>query len=205
MTILDIFILGGPLMYVLLALSFFALGIIIAKYRQVFKIIGIHKQLTKKIAVEESIEGINKVVKEYGNTCPLSVVLSKAASLLDEDYALIKDSIEASANLSIHKMEGGMGWLSTISAVAPLVGFLGTVTGMVKVFMNIAAHSQNGIDITYLSSGIWEALLTTVGGLIVGIPAIMFYNDLVTHIENTAKLLQEQIDDFLIRHRREQR
>jgi len=112
---------------------------------------------------------------------------------------VIKDSIETTANLAIYKMEKGLGWLSTIAAVAPLIGFLGTVTGMVRVFINIAMHSQQGIDITLLANGIWEALLTTVGGLIVGILTIIFYNDLVAHTENNTKLLQEQIDEFMLR------
>jgi biopolymer transport protein ExbB len=205
MTILDIFLKGGPLMYVLAVLSFFALAIIIGKYRQIIKINGLHKKLAKDIAAADTTEGINAIIKAQTIETPLSVVLLKANSLMKEDYNLIKDSIETTANIAIHKMESGMGWLSTISAIAPLVGFLGTVTGMVKVFINIAAHSQNGIDITYLSSGIWEALLTTVGGLVVGIPAIMFYNDLVSHIENTTKLLQEQIDEYMIKYRTEHR
>jgi biopolymer transport protein ExbB len=201
MTILDIFIKGGPLMYVLLALSFLALGIIIGKYRQILRINSLHKKLSDKINAANSGEDIGNIIKVFGSDCPLSIVLNKATSLMAADYATIKDSIETTANLAIHKMESGLGWLSTISAVAPLVGFLGTVTGMVKVFINIAASSQNGIDISKLAGGIWEALLTTVGGLVVGIPAIIFYNDLVTHTENTAKFLQEQIDDFLIKRK----
>lgn len=199
MTILDIFFKGGPLMYVLLALSFMALGIIIGKYRQILKINSLHKKLAAKIASDSSAEDVNNAIKVFGSDCPLSIVLNKAAELNNVGYAIVKDSVETTANIAIHKMESGLGWLSTISAVAPLVGFLGTVTGMVNVFINIAASSQNGIDISKLAGGIWEALLTTVGGLIVGIPAIIFYNDLVTHTENTAKFLQEQIDAYLIK------
>ena len=67
-----------------------------------------------------------------------------------------------------------MGWLSTFAAIAPLIGFLGTVIGMVNVFMKIQAASQSGVDISMLAGGIWVALLTTVGGLIVGIATIIF-------------------------------
>ncbi len=200
MTVLDIFFKGGPLMYVLLALSFLALAIIVGKYKQILTINSKHKKLANSIASAANAEEIDKVIKESDNDCPLSMVLIKATTLMDKDYIVVKDSIETAANIAVHKMESGLGWLSTISAVAPLVGFLGTVTGMVKVFINIAASSSNGIDISLLAGGIWEALLTTVGGLVVGIPAIIFYNDLVTHTENTAKFLQEQIDDFMINH-----
>ena len=199
MTVIDIFLKGGPLMYVLLALSFFAVAIIIGKYRQILRINGLHKKLAAKLSQAKNVNEISELIKAEASATPLSIVLNKAFTLINEDYNILRDSIEATANIAIHKMESGMGWLSTISAVAPLVGFLGTVTGMVKVFMNIEAHSLNGIDISYLAGGIWEALLTTVGGLVIGIPAIMFYNDLVTHMENNAKIVQEQIDDFMIK------
>lgn len=204
MTILSIFLKGGPLMFVLLALSFLALGLIISKYRQIFKVNNLHKDLSAKIAKSNSVDEISKVIKTAQEESPLSMVITKAISLSGEDYAIIKDSIETTANIAIHKLENGLGWLSTIAAVAPLIGFLGTVTGMVRVFINIAAHSQQGIDISLLANGIWEALLTTVGGLIVGIPAIIFYNDLVAHTENNAKILQEQIDDYMIKQYRKQ-
>jgi len=159
----------------------------------------LHKILAASIANSKTIEDMNSVIKNNTSVSPLSTVLTKALSIVGEDYSIVKDSIETTANLAIYKMERGLGWLSTIAAVAPLIGFLGTVTGMVRVFINIAMHSQQGIDITLLANGIWEALLTTVGGLIVGIIAIIFYNDLVSHTENNTKLLQEQIDDFMLR------
>lgn len=199
MTILSIFLKGGPLMFVLLTLSFLCLGLIISKYRLIFSINKLHKILAANIANSKTIEDMNSVIKNNTSVSPLSTVLAKALSIVGEDYSIVKDSIETTANLAIYKMERGLGWLSTIAAVAPLIGFLGTVTGMVRVFINIAMHSQQGIDITLLANGIWEALLTTVGGLIVGIIAIIFYNDLVSHTENNTKLLQEQIDDFMLR------
>jgi len=199
MTILSIFLKGGPLMFVLLTLSFLCLGLIISKYRLIFSINKLHKILAASIANSKTIEDMNSVIKNNTSVSPLSTVLTKALSIVGEDYSIVKDSIETTANLAIYKMERGLGWLSTIAAVAPLIGFLGTVTGMVRVFINIAMHSQQGIDITLLANGIWEALLTTVGGLIVGIIAIIFYNDLVSHTENNTKLLQEQIDDFMLR------
>lgn len=204
MSILHIFLKGGPLMFVLLALSFFGLGLIISKYRLIFKINNLHRTLAASISKSRTIEDIEALIKTNPEESPLSVVLRKALGLLGEDYAVIKDSIESTANIAIHRMEKGLGWLSTIAAVAPLIGFLGTVTGMVRVFINIAMHSQQGIDITLLANGIWEALLTTVGGLIVGILTIIFYNDLVSHTENNTKLLQEQIDDFMLRFKKKQ-
>jgi len=93
-----------------------------------------------------------------------------------------------------------MGWLSTFAAIAPLIGFLGTVIGMVKVFMNIQGNSQSGVDISMLAGGIWEALLTTIGGLIVGIVVIIFYNDLVQYLENIVKDMQDSAVEYTIKY-----
>lgn len=203
MTLFNIFLKGGPIMFVLLIVSMIGLSLVIEKYRQIFKINKIHKKLAQKLHEAVTIEEIGLTLKYIPDECPLNIVIKKMLSLLNEDFSVIKDSIEATANIAIHKLEYGLGWLSTIAAVAPLIGFLGTVTGMIRVFINIAAHSQQGIDLNMLASGIWEALLTTVGGLVVGIPMIILYNDLVSHTQNNAKLLQEQIDELMIKlHRR---
>lgn len=199
MTLLNFFFKGGPLMFVLLALSIIGLALVISKYWQLLSVNSTHKKLAYKIAKATKLDEIFKAAEEAETETPLGTVINKAKSLQNEDISVVKDSIEATANVAIHKLERGLGWISTISAIAPLVGFLGTVTGMVRVFINIAANSQQGIDITLLASGIWEALLTTVAGLIVGIPAIFFYNDLVSHTDNNAKFLQEQIDTYLIK------
>jgi biopolymer transport protein ExbB len=199
MTIVNLFVKGGPLMFVLLALSILGLSIIISKYRQILVAKSIQKKLADSLSTTKSAADIEKTVSNVQEETPLYLVVKKALSLVNEDYSIAKDSIESTANVAIHKLEKGLGWVSTIAAVAPLVGFLGTVTGMVKVFINIAAHSQQGIDISLLANGIWEALLTTVGGLVVGIPAIIFYNDLVSHIENNAKLLMEQVDELMLK------
>ncbi|MFB3844147.1 MAG: MotA/TolQ/ExbB proton channel family protein [Candidatus Cloacimonadaceae bacterium] len=199
MTLLDFFFKGGPLMYVLLLLSIAGVALVISKYRQLYKVNRAHKNMTNIIGKNSGVNEIHAALGINKEECPLSAVLIKAKSLEGQDLNLIKESTEATANLTVHNLEKGLGWISTISAIAPLVGFLGTVTGMVRVFINIAAHSQQGIDISMLASGIWEALLTTVGGLVVGIPAIFFYNDLVEHVEDIAKFLQAQIDEYVIK------
>jgi biopolymer transport protein ExbB len=198
MTLFTIFIKGGPLMFVLLAVSIAAVAIIINKYRSFLKVKRINQEIESRIGSCQNRQEVMQLAAEFADACPLSQVLNKQKEIANTEYNLLKDSLEVGANIAIHRMEKGLGWLSTISAVAPLIGFLGTVTGMVKVFMNIQLHSSEGIDITYLSGGIWEALLTTVGGLIIGIVAIIFYNDLVQQVEDNAKFIQEKLDFYLI-------
>ncbi len=95
-------------------------------------------------------------------------------------------------NAEISRLEKGLPYLATIAGGAPMLGFLGTVTGMIKAFFNMA-NAGNNIDISLLSSGIYEAMVTTVGGLIVGILAYFGYNilsakvsDVVAKMENTS-------------------
>jgi biopolymer transport protein ExbB len=201
MSLFSIFLKGGSLMWVLLALSMAAVAIIIKKYRVVLNVNKLNDSLKGQLSEATSLQSAMSIVASFQDTCPLSSVLNKVGKILNTEYPILKDSTEAAANMAIHKLERGLGWLSTISAIAPLVGFLGTVTGMVSVFMNIQTHSANGIDVTYLSGGIWEALLTTVGGLVIGIITIIFYNDLVQHIEDNAKFLQSELDAFLLMYR----
>ena len=94
----------------------------------------------------------------------------------------MNSSIENVGNLEVSKLENGLPILATIAGGAPMIGFLGTVVGMVQAFMNM---SQEGgtVDMTVLASGMYVAMVTTVGGLTVGVPAYFGYNYLVARIE----------------------
>ena len=94
----------------------------------------------------------------------------------------IQSSIENVANLEVSKLENGLPFLATIAGGAPMIGFLGTVIGMVQTFMDMAAAGGT-IDLSLLAGGMYVAMVTTVGGLIVGIPAYFGYNYLVARIE----------------------
>jgi biopolymer transport protein ExbB len=199
MSILDLFMRGGLLMYVLLVISFVVLAIVLEKYRLLRRIKKQIQALHAALSGATSIKEIKSGIDSAEGDNPLGQMLRKLISSDTDDVSLIKESIESTAVMELTKLEKGMGWLSTCAAIAPLIGFLGTVIGMVNVFMSIQTQSQSGVDITVLAGGIWEALLTTIGGLIVGIIAIILYNDLVQHLENIAKDLQDHLIQYLIR------
>jgi len=113
---------------------------------------------------------------------PISKVLEKGIRLRGQSREEIKDAIESAGRTEIYQLERGLGALATIAGVAPLLGFLGTVTGMIQAFMRIQELSGN-VNATVLAGGIWEALITTAAGLIVGIPALLAYNYLVTKVQ----------------------
>ncbi|MBQ5730318.1 MAG: MotA/TolQ/ExbB proton channel family protein, partial [Bacteroidaceae bacterium] len=127
---------------------------------------------------------------------PISRILAKGVKDYRLDNASIRQALDNTAGLEIAALEKGLPVLSTISAVAPMLGFLGTVTGMVQAFWEMA-NAGNNIDISLLSGGIYEAMVTTVGGLIVGIVAIFAYNFLVIRVDRVQNDLENGIISFM--------
>jgi len=202
MSILDLIVKGGFLMYVLTVISVISIRIIIEKYRQFRKVRIANNKLIESLKSQDKLENIRALINLHQNECPMGIMLYKLFNSPSDDLDLINQSMEATANLELHKLERGLGWLSTFAAIAPLIGFLGTVLGMVNVFMKIQAANQSGVDISMLAGGIWVALLTTVGGLIVGIFTIIFYNDLVQKLENIVKDMQDNAIEHIIKYKK---
>jgi biopolymer transport protein ExbB len=127
---------------------------------------------------------------------PMSRILAKGVKDYKLDTASVRQALDNYAGLEIAQLEKGLPILSTIAAVAPMLGFLGTVTGMVQAFWQMA-NAGNNIDVSLLSSGIYEAMVTTVGGLIVGIIGYFLYNVLVTRINKVVFLLEARAMEFM--------
>ncbi|HOD60028.1 MAG TPA: MotA/TolQ/ExbB proton channel family protein [Candidatus Syntrophosphaera sp.] len=202
MSLLDFIMRGGFLMYVLVAISVIIIAIVIEKYYQIHNVRKNNEKLSFYLAQQDKLENIRAVLRIHGQNSPLGSMLDKLYNAETDDIDLIQESMESIGNRELHNLEKGMDWLSTLSAIAPLVGFLGTVIGMVQVFMNIQGQGQNTVDINTLAGGIWVALLTTVGGLVVGIPAIIFYNNLVQKLEDLAKDMQHEVVEHEIKYRK---
>ena len=107
----------------------------------------------------------------------------------------IEDAIENKAKLEIYNMEKNLGILSSIARIAPMFGFLGTVTGMIRTFHNIS--TSNKIEISTIASGIYEKMVTSASGLIVGIIAYVLYTLLTTMIDRTINKMEITAIDFL--------
>ncbi|MCB5261075.1 MAG: MotA/TolQ/ExbB proton channel family protein [Candidatus Cloacimonetes bacterium] len=202
MSVFSLMLRGGILMYLLVLISIAVIAIVLEKYRQIVKVRKGNKTLLDALCNLNDSDELKSALAAEVQSSPLKVMLDKLFNAQTDEDALINQSMEAAAQAELHKMEKGLGWLSTFAAIAPLIGFLGTVIGMVRVFMTIQTHSSGGVDISLLAGGIWEALLTTVGGLIVGIVAIIFYNDIVQHLENIVKTMQESAVEYTIRIRK---
>ena len=108
----------------------------------------------------------------------------------------IQTAVENMGNVEVARLEKGLPILATVAGGAPMIGFLGTVMGMVQAFFNMA-QAGNNIDITLLSGGIYVAMVTTVGGLIVGIIAYFGYNYLTSNISDLVFKMESTIIDFM--------
>ena len=143
----------------------------------------------------------NDELKSAINYCritntPAANMIEKGLERIDRPAAEVQATLENAGNLEVAKLEKGLPIMATISSGAPMIGFLGTVLGMVRAFWEMA-NAGNNIDITLLSSGIYEAMITTVGGLIVGIVAMFAYNYLVSRVNDVANVLEAQTLSFM--------
>lgn len=127
---------------------------------------------------------------------PSARMIEKGISRLGRPVNDVQAAIENVGNFEVAKLEKGLTIMATIAGGAPMIGFLGTVTGMVKAFFEMA-NAGNNIDITLLSGGIYEAMITTVGGLIVGIIAMFAYNYLVTLVDGVVNKMEGKTMAFM--------
>lgn len=127
---------------------------------------------------------------------PLSRMIEKGISRIGKPLNDIQTAVENVGNLEVSTLEKGVAILAMISGAGPMLGFLGTVIGMIRAFYDMSMAGNN-IDIELLSTGIYQAMVTTVGGLIVGIIAFIFYNVLVSQIDKVVNLLESKSIEFM--------
>ena len=140
------------------------------------------------------IEGARTLAKSTDTT--IARMISKGLSRLGRPLTDIQAAVENEGKLEVGKLEKHVSLVATVASLGPMLGFLGTVTGMVKAFQDMA-HAGNNIDIQLLSTGIYEAMVTTIAGLIVGITAYFLYNLLVNRINKVVMLLEVRSMEFM--------
>ncbi|HQP81159.1 MAG TPA: MotA/TolQ/ExbB proton channel family protein, partial [Paludibacteraceae bacterium] len=128
---------------------------------------------------------------------PSARMIEKGISRLGRPMSDVLVAIENVGNLEIAKLEKGLGFLATIAGGAPMLGFLGTVVGMVEAFFKMEQAGGNTVDLSTLAGGIYTAMVTTVAGLIVGICAYFAYNYLVGRIDRVMRNLEIKNMEFL--------
>jgi len=130
------------------------------------------------------------------NHTPIAKMIEKGIIRIGKPLNDINAAIENVGKLEVSKLEKNMAALATIAGAAPMLGFLGTVTGMVQAFYDMSMAGNN-IDIALLSGGIYQAMITTVAGLIVGIMGYICYNILVARVEKVVFILEARATEFM--------
>lgn len=148
----------------------------------------------KDMVSSGNIEGAKNLCQR--TSTPIARMLEKGISRIGKPMKNIEVAIENVGKLEIYKLEKGLPTLATIAGAAPMIGFLGTVTGMITAFFDMA-KSGNNVEIDTLAGGIYEALVTTVAGLIVGIIAYIAYNLLTAAIERVIHKMEGAAVEFL--------
>jgi biopolymer transport protein ExbB len=176
MNLIEMFFKGGIMMWPILLGSIIAVAITIEKFLSIKKSkvnVGAFTIKIRGILKKKDIAGaINYCMEEKS---PISNIIRRGLKKYKFGRKRVIEAIEAAGKIEISKMEKGLSTLATIAGAAPMLGFLGTVTGMISAFMRIQ-ELQGSASPADLAGGIWEALITTAFGLIVGIPALALYN-----------------------------
>ena len=188
---------GGWLMIPLALLSILAIYIFVERYLVISKAskdAPYFMDRIREFLLDGKRDAAIKVCKQ--TRAPYAAMIEKGIMRIGRPAADIQSAIENVGNLQIAQMEKGFTMLATISSGAPMIGFLGTVTGMIRAFYDMASAGNNA-DITLLSSGIYQALTTTVAGLIVGIIAMFAYNYLVGKLDKVVNEMEAKTLEFM--------
>ncbi|MDD4980867.1 MAG: MotA/TolQ/ExbB proton channel family protein [Candidatus Omnitrophica bacterium] len=183
----EVFSAGGPVMWPILLCSIFALAIILEKAWHLHKIKIDTQEFLSSILEKMKHHQVKEALEICDNTkSPIAHILKAGILKYDRSRPQIKEAIEDASLYEIPRLEKNLSMLATIAHISPLLGLLGTVTGMVRCFQTIQAKATafHPVSPGDLAGGIWEALLTTVAGLIVAIPTFIAYNYLVNRINN---------------------
>lgn len=197
MNLFTVFLRGGVIMWFILPLSIVGLGVIIDRYIILRKarinvpafMIRIRGFLKKK-----DISGAVSYCMEENS--PIANIVRKGLKKYNLGHERVKEAIENAGTQEVSKLEKGLPILASVSGIAPLLGFLGTVTGMISAFMTIE-DLQGAANPSDLAGGIWEALITTAFGLMVGIPALAFYNYFLSRVKKLVTDMEAVANDVI--------
>lgn len=197
MSLADLYLAGGWVMYLITLLSFLALYIFVERYLVIKKASKGDANFMNRIKdymYDGKVDAALQLCRQTSS--PQARMVEKGIARLGRPLADVTAAIENVGKLEIHKLEKRFPTLATIAGAAPLMGFFGTVIGMVQAFYEMSL-AGNSLDISTLSGGIYTALITTVGGLILGILAYFGYNLLVVRVENVVFQLETTSTEFL--------
>lgn len=194
---LDMLVLGGWIMAIIGILS------ILTIYLFVERLVTLRKAKTDREGVMNRIRDYVQAGDIHGARAfcdskdkPITRLLLHGLERLGRPIAEIQDAVHAAGKHEAFELEKRTDLLASLAGIAPMLGFLGTVTGMISAFQEIQ-RLQGNVNPSVLAGGIWEALLTTAGGLVVGIMAFFFYNFLLNRINRLVNDLERSATEFI--------
>jgi len=195
--LIDLLLKGGYMMIPLLLLWIFAIYIFIERLMVLRKSAQTPQNFKDEIRQLVSDGRIDEAkMKCIQTDTPVGRMIEKGISRIGSSLKNIEVSIENIGKIEIYRLEKNLSSLATISGAAPMIGFLGTVTGMIQAFIAIA-QEEGAVSPKLLSSGIYEAMITTAFGLFVGIIAYLGYNYLVSRVQKVVHAMEYNSIDFI--------
>ena len=188
---------GGPVMIPIIILSLIAVYIFIERYFVIRKLTNEDVNFINRIKDfihDGKIESAQTLCQSIDT--PIARMIEKGIQRIGRPLNDINAAIENVGRLEIFKLEKGLPTLATVAGAAPMIGFLGTVMGMIIAFYDMSNAGSN-INVALLSNGIYTAMVTTVAGLIVGIIAYFAYNILVAKVEKIVNQLEARTSEFM--------
>jgi len=196
-SVMDLLFKGGFMMIPILLLFIITIYILIERILVINKESKSPKNFTDEIIKRVNNNDINgaKLICDDTNN-PIARMILKGLNKIENSLKNIEASIENVGKIEIYNLEKNLSLLATISGAAPMMGFLGTVTGMIQAFISIA-QEEGAVSPKLLSSGIYEAMITTAAGLFVGIVAYLAYNYLVSRVEKLIHRMEYSTIEFI--------
>jgi len=196
LSVLELLTKGGFMMVPLMLALAVAIFFIIERYLFFRKRSSINETLVRDVLDKLYVGNIQAAEAHcIQDKSALSNVLQAGISQLGKPIDNIEKALDIQSNIEINEMEKRMSWISMISGIAPRLGFIGTILGVIKIFYSIAQTAD--ISIGTISAGLYQKMITSAAGLIVGVIAFMGYHFLLTLIDNYAAKLQKQIFEFV--------
>ena len=196
LSVLELLMKGGFIMIPLVCFFAIAVFFIIERYLFFRQRTQIHDQLVRDV-LDKLYSGNIQTAEAHciQDKSALGNVLLAGISQLGKPIDHIEKALEIQSNIELNEMEKRMSWISMISGVAPRLGFIGTILGVIKIFYSISQTAD--ISIGTISAGLYQKMITSAAGLIVGVVAFMGYHFLLTLIDNYSMKLQKQIFEFV--------
>jgi biopolymer transport protein ExbB len=197
MSLLDILFLGGWVMIPLVLLSILTIYLLVERLVTIRRAQSDPEAITDRIRQFVRTGDVDAAIAYCEDKdVPITRILRKGLERLGRPISEIQDAVQAAGKHETFELEKRTNLLASIAGIGPMLGFFGTVIGMIRAFMRIQ-DLQGNVNPSVLAGGIWEALITTAGGLLVGILALFAYNFLLSRIHRLTNDMERSATDFI--------